>query len=201
MTSQLEPVLDSVRTAVTSENWLAALALTLTLPDICSSIEIGRDKKKGHVGDWYGKWWDNYFGKSYSYGDGQTDFVTGVELYLLRCAYLHEGSDLSDPNSVKKYKATIDRFNFCASDDQHLKKHGTRVLLSARKFCSEMCSRAEKWEANVLSKGDAAMKGRASELLKIYEPLQVSAEAISKVEVAFSLLEDGRVLSRNKTGC
>ena len=40
------------------------------------------------------------------------DYVTGVEVYLLRFAYLNQGSDSSDPEKVEQYEATIGRFNF-----------------------------------------------------------------------------------------
>ena len=43
------------------------------------------------------------------------DYVTGVEVYLLRFAYLNQGSDSSDPEKVEQYEATIGRFNFVLS--------------------------------------------------------------------------------------
>ena len=170
MTSQLRPVLDSVRAAVAAENWLAALALTLTLPDICASIEDPDQKYR------CSKWWDNNFRASYRYGEGEKDYVTGAEVFLLRCAYLHEGSDLSDAKQVERYEATIDKFNFVRSDAySHLKIDGSRVLLDTSIFCEDMCLRVEKWEQTVLSKGDAAMQDRASKLLKIYVHLRGAA--------------------------
>jgi hypothetical protein len=171
MTSNLQLILDSVRAAVTSENWLAALALTLTLPDICSSIEDPDQKCR------YSKWWDNNCRASYRDGDGEKDCVTGVEVFLLRCAYLHEGSDSSDPKQVQKYEATVDRFNFVLSNDSssHLKIDGTRVLLDARTFCLDMCLRVEEWEQTVLGE-DSNMQERASRLLKIYALAPFSAK-------------------------
>jgi len=107
----IETLLDSVRAAVETQNWLAGLALTLTLPDICASIEDPKKKRR------YSEWWNDNFGESYRYGKGQKDYVTGVEVYLLRCAYLHQGSDSSDPDKVEQYEATIGRFNFVLSSN------------------------------------------------------------------------------------
>jgi hypothetical protein len=165
MTSQLKPLLDSVRDAVKNGNWLAALALTLALPDICTSIEVG-DKKKKRGREYYAKWWDDNFGKRYKYGNNPGDYLTGIEVYLLRCAYLHEGSDISDSDDVKNRNATIDKFQFSVSN-YHLKMHGTRVQLEARTFCLDMCSQVEKWDATLPST-DSDIQNRASELLKIY---------------------------------
>ena len=96
----LQPLLGSIRAAVAYQIWHAALALTLTLPDICAKIEWPEEKKSRTR---YRTWWDEHFGDSYQYGKGPNDHVTGDEVYLLRCAYLHEGSDSWDPASSEVY--------------------------------------------------------------------------------------------------
>lgn len=177
MNPDLQRLLNSVRDAVEAENWLAGLALALALPDICGRIQHPRTPSRRR----YQTWWDKYFRKSYSYGSGQNDYVTGKEVYLLRCAYLHEGSDVANPKNFKKAKATIDRFKFVVSDD-HLKTMPTRVgkkiktavRLRAKDFCENMCSAVEKWDKKVLSK-HPKMQARASQLLKIYMFVSVGA--------------------------
>jgi hypothetical protein len=89
MASHFQRLLNSIRAAVDHENWLAALAVTLMLPDICGSIQWPEEKKSRTR---YRKWWDEHFGDSYQYGKGPNHHVTGDEVYQLRCAYLHEGS-------------------------------------------------------------------------------------------------------------
>lgn len=163
MASQFQSLLDSIRAAVEHENWHAALALTLMLPDICATIET---PKKTFVGQRYARWWADNFKNSYQYGNQQTDYVTGKEVFLLRCAYLHEGSDSLDPAQLKKCSATIDKFKF-ATSNHHLRKTGTTVILNLQTFCLDMCSRVESWEKNTLSK-DSRMQTRAEKLLKIY---------------------------------
>lgn len=159
MASQLQPLLDSIRAAVKDQNWHSALALALTLPDICARIETGQKGKRR-----YFKWWTDNFGDSYTYGSGPTDHVKAEEVYLLRCAYLHEGSDSLDPTDRQKLNALIEKFKFVISND-HLKKQRTTVLLNVRTFCLDMCSRVEGWEKNVLSK-DPHIQERAHELSK-----------------------------------
>jgi hypothetical protein len=159
--SQFQPLLDSIRAAVDHENWLAALALTLTLPDICSKIET---PKENDVGRRYARWWTDNFRQGYAYGSGPSDHVKGEEVYQLRCAYLHEGRDLQADK--KGISATIEKFKF-ATSEHHLVKKETSVLLNVKTFCLDMCSKVEKWEKDNVSK-DPSMQKRAEELLKIY---------------------------------
>ena len=192
MTPDLEPLLNSVRDAVKTRNWLAGLALAMALPDICGRIQFPRT----HSGDRYKKWWRTKFGTSYRYGKAPKDYVTGGEAYLLRCAYLHEGSDVADAKQFKKlFKkslATIDRFKFVISD-HHLKTEQTRVgkksktavLLRAEDFCEDMCSAVEKWDKKVLSK-HPKMLARASKLLKIYLRLRLAVEVKSHARITYS---------------
>jgi hypothetical protein len=185
MTPELQTKLDSVRADVEKQNLRTALALTLALPDICASIEYPNAPLR------YNRWWDDNFGQSYRYGTGQTDFLNGVEVFLLRCAYLHEGSDSLDPKSVKKYQPKIVDFTFVVSDDAslHLKIDGTgtRLQLNAATFCRDMCSKVEEWDKNVLSK-DPVMQAGASKLLKIYAPQHFASTALSSARVTVRLL-------------
>jgi hypothetical protein len=159
--ASLQPLLDSIRAAVKDKNWLGGLALTLMLPDICGRIETGERTKTV-----YFNWWADNFGKTYQHDNGPSDYVTGEEVYMLRCAYLHEGSDSFDPSTRKKYNATIEKFQFVISKPHHLTKQGTIVWLDAGTFCLDMCSQVENWEKNVLSK-HPRMQTRAEKLLKI----------------------------------
>jgi hypothetical protein len=181
MAAQLQPLLDSVKAAVRDGNWLAALALTLTLPDICARIEADQRGKKRYI-----KWWNDNFGQSYAYGTGPSDHVTGEEVYLLRCAYLHEGVDELDPVERQKLKAVIEEFKFAISDD-HLKKQGPTLTLNVKTFCLDMCSNVEEWEKNVLS-NDAQMQKRADELTKIYFFARINATVTTSASIKFSLM-------------
>jgi hypothetical protein len=184
MASQLQPLLDSIRAAVNDGNWHAALALTLPMPDICARIETGQRGKKA-----YFKWWTDNFGPSYGYGNGPSDHVKGEEVYLLRCAYLHEGSDSLDPADRQKLNALVEKFKFVISND-HLKKEGATVLLNVRTFCLDMCLRIEAWESNTLSK-DPSMQARAQELAKIYLLLRpISAAVKTSAAVTVRLMRE-----------
>jgi hypothetical protein len=173
--SQFQRLLDSIKDAVDHENWLAGLALTLMLPDICGAVETPGEP----VGKRYARWWDTNFGASYKYGTGSNDHVKGEEVYQLRCAYLHEGRDLQADK--KEISATIEKFKFATSEHHLVKKktsvllnEKTSVLLNVQTFCLDMRSRVEEWEKNKVSK-DPSMQTRAEELLKIYVFAEVDA--------------------------
>ena len=147
MASQFQPFLNSIRAAVKHENWLAALALALMLPDICATTQMPKVKGKGKR---YAKWWGDRFANTYRYGTGPNDYVTGHEVWQLRCAYLHEGSELQSHKT--ELSAAIEKFQFASSKQQHLKPEGTIVWLDLQTFCEHMCFHVEDWEKNVLSK-------------------------------------------------
>ncbi len=96
--------LEAIKKAYLDGNYIAALALTLTLPDICGQVEFPELNGRGHVGERYKKWFDLHL-KQYYDEDGimHTDIaaldnkmkrVFNAEIcYALRCAVLHSGND------------------------------------------------------------------------------------------------------------
>lgn len=85
-------MLVAIEQALSDENWYAALALALTLPDICGRIQNpGLTSRKRYI-----SWYDTYLLKKYLY-KGSGDFpdmlyLSGSDCYALRCAFLHSGS-------------------------------------------------------------------------------------------------------------
>lgn len=97
-------------------NYLSALSLALTLPDICGKIAFP-EKKNGRpdVGGRYAKWYDEYI---YPYENppdllecDSSDSVplnplNGYAVYKLRCSLLHEGSiDIQDTVEKNPHKS------------------------------------------------------------------------------------------------
>jgi hypothetical protein len=99
---------------------------------------------------------------------GANDQVTGEEVYQLRCAYLHEGSELQ--SHKKEISAAIEKLKFTISKPYHCTKEGTEgtiVWLDVPTFCEDICDHVESWETKILSK-DLDMKTRAEKLHNIY---------------------------------
>src|ERR1700730_3389974 len=79
-------LVDCVRLSIQQENWYAALSTALMLPDVCSGLELDRDT----VASDYIDWCDRYVRPVFEEEHNIT--IPGVEIYVLRCAYLHKGT-------------------------------------------------------------------------------------------------------------
>lgn len=91
-----------INLALNNKSYLSALALSLTLPDICGKIAYPHFKYKGkrNVGKQYAAWFDDWVSQYYADNTGWThDFAkaknpyfTGEMCYSLRCSFLHDGN-------------------------------------------------------------------------------------------------------------
>lgn len=168
----LAAFIDAVCDALTHKNWYAALALALTLPDICGDLE----KPKRGVGERYVQWWNSFVLFRYK------GLLSSEDCYALRCSFLHQG--LSDITKQTKRKVRTN-FRFVHPDPRvpippHLnliRAPGHEVLqLQVDVFCEDICAGVEQWERKKLSK-DPEIKKRASEMLRILPP-QMFASSI-----------------------
>ena len=135
---------DSIRQAVKDRNWYAALALALTMPDICGNI-----KYPGPSKDRYIKWFDDYVLKRYQSNVGASmrlkTWLSGYECYLIRCRMLHQGTEIIDQ------KATVDiikRFKFTSSDC-HLIQIGDTLVINAGKFAIDICDSVREYIGSI----------------------------------------------------
>lgn len=103
--------LEAIKKAYSDGNYMAALALALTIPDICGQVEFPELSGSRHVGERYRKWFDlhmkQYYGEDgimhtdLSSLDNKMERVFNADIcYALRCAVLHSGND--DVNRVNK---------------------------------------------------------------------------------------------------
>lgn len=118
--------LEEISTALNHKLFQSALALALTIPDICGQIEypelVNSKTGKRKIGQQYIRWFDNYVAHYYADDTGWTDdykyaknsFFTGQMCYELRCSFLHSGNDdivhfndLKDNKSNYNFKFTL----------------------------------------------------------------------------------------------
>lgn len=86
--------INAIKKAVECECYLPALALALTLPDICGQIEHPEYKNKDGkrlVGKQYRTWFDEWVKQRYS-DSPESSYFTGDMCYDLRCSFLHSGN-------------------------------------------------------------------------------------------------------------
>lgn len=110
--------IQEIRKALDKDCYLAALALSLTLPDICSQVENA-------VMDGNRTLYINWFNSHAEYDDFhfpmagfETQTFDGEMCYSLRCKVLHNGNtEVTNP----KLKVLVDSFELLKPDDQDYK--------------------------------------------------------------------------------
>lgn len=100
---KIEPMILDVEKALDNEAYHAAFALVLCLPDICSTMEFPQWKDKSKKR--YILWIEKYFDELHDYGDR----LNAADVYALRCAFLHNGSDNIEE---QRARVVINRFQF-----------------------------------------------------------------------------------------
>jgi hypothetical protein len=172
--------------AVNSENWYAAMTLSLTLPDICGAID---KPGKYNSRERYSEWFDRFLGGEYSMTkpDGSRNyFMTGGDCYALRCAFLHEGSaDVS-----KKRAENIVKDTFILHHSKvvalHKIRQGGKLLIDMKVFCFDIISGVTKWEQEVYSESDQRRRTAISSLLSLHLPdVQTGGLIFAKVSNPF----------------
>lgn len=157
--------IESVEKSVETENWYAALAVALTIPDICGWLSDPSVKS----GPRYKAWCEEYLTPKYTVEHPlmpATVFLSADDTYALRCAYLHEGAD---DVSRQNARDALTRFVF-SSGGAHcnlLRQNGNAVLnLAVPHFCADMASGGRSWLSDV--ENDPDVQARLGEFVKVH---------------------------------
>lgn len=140
-----------------AEAYLSALALTLTLPDICGKLEFPNDKN--HYSKWYDKWVNNLTqfknGEYVKTKESQEHeaLFNGEMCYGLRCAFLHSGNTTSKKIKYDEFKLQITKMRPGGSygansygsswyenpEDKTERQITTDAKIDIGGFCKRMC--------------------------------------------------------------
>lgn len=147
--------IDEIETCLESECYIAALALALTLPDICGKAEY---PDKG-VGKRYIQWFDQYvssYQKSQSPYDADMPYLNGEVVYSLRNGFLHAGNPNIEKEDIKDETCKIDQF--CLEAGKSLIGDTSRVsygkefeiiergyTVNVRLLCMRLCRTARSY--------------------------------------------------------
>lgn len=152
-----------------NRNWVSALALALTLPDICAKLETPDVRRSGVR---YERWFDEYMTPRYTRqcGGEMHRFLGGADCYALRCAYVHQGSfDLQDHD----VRQALDRFRFVAVPDGwsvHLNQNDRTLQLQVDQFCRDMMAGLEDWERAMATRPDVLERVTQLGQIEIWQP-------------------------------
>lgn len=190
----LSPYCDSIERGIESENWTLSIMAALTLPDICNSLE---GKKGGEV---YIRWFNKYVTEysvtlhsskalkmantyeealaavsSNSSSDDieieKHEYLSGVNVYALRCAILHNGDgEVGTQNvSIKKSEFTlgIKKVKFDSKiTNRVISQFGEIVYINPKVFCEAILEGVEEW-INQKKENQSILKN--GERLQIFE--------------------------------
>lgn len=151
--------INEIRMALKNGYYNAALALSLTLPDICAQIEFG---KKMEVGKRYKSWIDKNFDKylfDVPISGFEDQILNSEKIYLLRCYVLHSG------NVDIQKKLKINKFVLLKPNDKETgykyeekyDENGNIIKTSYIRvdyLCESLCESAEKFFNSWKNKND-----------------------------------------------
>ncbi|PEX91821.1 hypothetical protein [Bacillus cereus] len=139
----MDKLIKEITNSLDNKNYLSALALTLTLPDICGKIAYPEIKG---VGKRYAQWYNEYIHK-FENPDGMEDVdrFDGEAVYKLHCNFLHDGSSYMKG----KYNQTESKdFVFELTDtmtfyskswENNEDDCSIRIEIGVIDFCRKMC--------------------------------------------------------------
>lgn len=141
---------------VQDRRWQSALALALTLPDICGGIEYpelvrrygdGRimlDRYKEavrDVGSQYIRWFDTYAGEYFKRNpEDRQPYLSGERCWQLRCEYLHQNRGFVNEDSSQEtyFHLGINCGTSVCMTDQSPEEQG-HIRLDIQQMCTRMC--------------------------------------------------------------
>tara|TARA_R110001632_G_scaffold16353_8_gene53042 strand:+ start:80 stop:631 length:552 start_codon:yes stop_codon:yes gene_type:complete len=160
----MEHLTDAIKSSLESKNWFSAIALTLTIPDICAKITDGNKSS----GEKYADWFNDFVGAKYitNYTQERLDFfkekapdvyeelkhqtkLSGNDCYALRCAFLHEGeSEILN----QRAQEILDEIQFVEPNSQ-LIVHGTiinkKLILHIDTFANDIIEGVRQWKSTL----------------------------------------------------
>jgi hypothetical protein len=141
---RLYEYLEDIHVALDAGAFYSALALALTIPDICGAIEFPELVGESHSGDRYRGWFDEWCGRLHSR-------MTAADCWAARCCYLHLASEEFVGRAAKK--AALSRIQFTrgksggvwVSEYSKSETGGKVVRIPLEDFCHDMTTSADGW--------------------------------------------------------
>jgi hypothetical protein len=157
---------ESYQRLIVEQDYYSALAIGLTLPDICTKVENPEEKNTGKR---YIAWFDKYMIQKYKCEIGPErkvyTFLSGKDFYALRCSFLHQGV-----TNIEKQRAREALKDFVFVKPQlmnhvHMNQVNDTLLLQVDVFCTDILLGVERWLDEY--KDNHAMNQRAHGIMEI----------------------------------
>lgn len=144
--------------------WQSALALALTLPDICGGIafpevvkrykdgRIMMDKQKRpsrDVGGQYTRWFDEFAAPFFKLSaQDSAPYICGKRCWQLRCEYLHQNKGFlneEDDSSVRFHLGINCGTSVCQRNKNDSSNSTMDIRIDIQQFCLRMCLAARSY--------------------------------------------------------
>lgn len=150
---ELTAILHEIEKALDAKLYYLAIAVALSVPDICASLEFDPDNPRRASQDTYAAWCDANIGARFRN-------LTGIDIYRLRCGVLHFGHFghpkakfnrvmfIGPESSIKMHDAVIrvtPGVSFGGISAEELKLSGQLLQLDVLKFCQTIMEAARNW--------------------------------------------------------
>lgn len=127
-------LIEDIKKALECDALFSALALALTLPDICGKAEF----PNASVGRRYIDWYDEHVGITEKpMIDGQRPdelkdmpYLSGEVVYSLRCCYLHQGTPNIETDNIKEDCCKIGHFSLLVEEKNKFDMYGDTATVS-----------------------------------------------------------------------
>ncbi|MDD6204273.1 MAG: hypothetical protein PUC05_04715 [Firmicutes bacterium] len=144
-----------IKKALSAELYNCALALSLTLPDVCGKIEFPNEALPGNR---YKKWFSSYATTYFttkatslpSEEIVEYAWLSAEECWALRCAFLHAGN--FDVDHVSLANIRIHAHKRDGENYSHMVRDSKYVDWDVIKLCKNLCSAAEQYYHSVEDK-------------------------------------------------
>ena len=149
----MEFLLNEIEKALDSGLYFISLQSTLSLPDICGSLQSpdGKATKNNYI-----TWYDTYAKES------STNAISGEDCYYFRCSCLHQGTTQNHNSSYK-------RIIFVAPGSRSF-FHNNIIVdalnIDLNTFCKNVIFSVRKWEQQI--KSDPNYIRNYENLIKLY---------------------------------
>ena len=158
----LNRMIDEIGKCMESECFVAAMALALTLPDICGKAEFPDKTPTKRYLDWYKEYVEPWERPSSPYGDDMP-FPSAEMIYQLRNMLLHQGSVETDTGRINDERCKVDEFNLVITDEidtgisrvsygKELIPVSRGIEINIKRMCHVLCRRAKEYYSNNHSK-------------------------------------------------
>lgn len=115
----IDKIIKDIDISLENGAYLGALALALTLPDICGKAAYPTLK----VGERYKKWYNDHVHailKPFSPIAEDMPYLNADIVYSLRCNYLHQGTPNIDTSEVTENRCKVDKFILVIEDEDEV---------------------------------------------------------------------------------